>query len=118
MRQCRIDMLGLTASLSSQVAAFLANRPEDEPYPTLDKTAGHFCVSSRTLRRALRGEGSSYQQLFDLVRMEAARHLLKDTQLSVQQITERLGYADPSNFVRAFRRHHGHPPHQHRQLHA
>jgi AraC-like DNA-binding protein len=118
MRQCRIDMLGLTASLSSRVAAFLANRPETSPYPTLDEAAAHFCMSSRTLRRTLHVEGASYQQLFDLVRMEAARHLLGGSRLSVQQITERLGYADPSNFVRAFRRHHGHTPRQHRLLQA
>ena len=114
LRQSRIDMLGVRASMSAQVIAFLADHAV--PYPSLDETAGHFCMSSRTLRRVLQGEGHSYQQVFDLVRMEAARHLLKSSELSVQQITERLGYADPSNFVRAFRRHHGHTPHQYRNL--
>ncbi|HET8871199.1 MAG TPA: helix-turn-helix domain-containing protein, partial [Aquabacterium sp.] len=76
--------------------------------------ATRFHMSSRTFRRQLQGEGLSFQVLLDRVRMDSARHFLTETDLTIQQITERLGYGDPSNFIRAFRRHHGCTPGQYR----
>lgn len=61
-------------------------------------------VSARTLIRQLGREGSSYQALLDSVRTERACWLLTQGQLSTQAISERLGFADPSNFSRTFRR--------------
>ena len=43
-------------------------------------------------------------------RMAAARDLLTSTQLSAEQVAERVGYDDPRYFTRRFRRAHGLPP--------
>jgi AraC-like DNA-binding protein len=37
------------------------------------------------------------------VRRELAQHLLRDTELSVTEVADILGYSDPTVFARAFR---------------
>jgi AraC-like DNA-binding protein len=82
----------------------------DGHYPTLDELAEEFHLSTRTLIRRLREEGSQYQELLDQVRQELACWLLVHTELSVEAVAERLGYSDTSNFSRTFRRWLGVPP--------
>mgnify|MGYP001189153787 CR=1 FL=1 len=79
-------------------------------YPTLDELAEEFHMSTRTLIRRLREEGSQYQELLDQVRQELACWLLVHTELSIEAVAERLGYSDTSNFSRTFRRWLGMPP--------
>lgn len=73
-------------------------------YPSLVDIATEENISSRTLIRHLREEGTTYQQLLDTVREELACWLLLKTGLPVETIAERLGYEDTSNFSRTFRR--------------
>lgn len=73
-------------------------------YPSLERFADEEHVSPRTLIRRLRAEGTSYQQQIDAVREELACWLLLQTRESVEAISTRLGYDDPSNFSRTFRR--------------
>ena len=73
-------------------------------YPTLEAMATELGMSRRTLIRHLRQQGSSYQELLDDVRKEQAVWYLEQTDLSVEQVAERLGYQDTSNFSRTFRR--------------
>lgn len=77
--------------------------------PSLEQLASSFHLTSRTLRRYLAALGVSYRLLLEEVRMaRAVRYLQAD--LPVQQIADLLGYAEPSNFTRAFRRWTGQPP--------
>ncbi len=84
-------------------------------YPALLEMATFENVSSRTLIRQLREEGSSYQQLLDSVREELSCWLLLQTDRSVESVAERLGYEDTSNFSRTFRRWTGVTPREFRQ---
>ena len=68
-------------------------------------------MSRRTLIRKLKTEGTSYQDLLDGVRQELAAWYLLETTVAVEQIAERLGCQDPSNFSRTFRRWFGVTPH-------
>ena len=83
--------------------------------PGIEQVAAEFSLSSRTLRRRLELEQTSYQQLVADWRHEMAQHYLVATTLPVQQIGYLLGYADPANFGRAFRRQYGLSPQQFRQ---
>lgn len=76
----------------------------DGVYPTLRDTAEQLGMSPRTLVRRLSEEGTSFQMLLDEVRKEAALWLLCETTLSVEEVAERLGYGDASNFGRTCRR--------------
>ncbi len=71
--------------------------------PSIEQLAYEFGCSSRTLRRDLTTQGSSYQTLLTEVRVELAKELLLGTAMSIDEIGERLGYSDPANFRRAFK---------------
>jgi AraC-like DNA-binding protein len=112
MRQCAMDTLNLSGELSSRIAAYLSQ--QTGTYPTLSVAARDFCMSERSVSRTLHQEGTTYQRLLDAARLEATRRYLRQTNLAVEQIAERVGYADTSNFIRAFRRWCGQTPHQYR----
>ena len=73
-------------------------------YPTLSQMAKDLYMSNRTLIRKLKAQGTSYQMLLDDVRQELTVWYLRQTDLSVEAIAERLGYRDTSNFSRTCRR--------------
>jgi AraC-like DNA-binding protein len=66
--------------------------------------------SASTLQRRLRQEGTSYQQLLDETRRWMADAYLKDGRYSLAEIAFLLGFADQSNFTRAFKRWTGETP--------
>jgi AraC-like DNA-binding protein len=54
--------------------------------------------------------GTSPARLFLLLRLRKAEAELLKRQRSIKEISDRLGFANPYHFSRAFRRHMGHPP--------
>jgi len=68
--------------------------------------------SPSTLQRRLRREGTSYQALLDTTRRELALEYLRDGQHSLADVAFLVGFADQSNFTRAFRRWTGKTPRQ------
>lgn len=61
-------------------------------------------VSYRSLQRRLKQEHSSYQQVLDDYRKNEAKNLLSQQRLSIDDISDRLGYGDKSSFHRSFKR--------------
>ena len=89
---------------------------EAEPhYPKLDEVASRLHLSSRTFKRRLQAEGTTFQAILDRVRMHQARQLLSGSRQSVDAIASALGYSDASNFSRAFRRCEGMTPARYRR---
>lgn len=76
--------------------------PQGEP--KREAVAQALLMSERTLQRRLQEEGTSYQQLLDDTRRELAGQYLAQPNLTLLEIAYLLGFADPSNFFRAFRR--------------
>jgi AraC-like DNA-binding protein len=74
-------------------------------------------VSARTLQRQLRDLGCSYSDLVQRSRMRQAREWLASTDMPVHEVAFALGYLDPANFTRAFRRVMGMPPREYRRPH-
>lgn len=89
--------------------------PQGEP--KRDVVAEAMRVSTRTLQRRLQEEGTSFQQLLDDTRRELALQYLAEPELTLLEIAYLLGFADPSNFFRAFRRWYAVPPGQYREQH-
>lgn len=76
-----------------------------------DHLAGGIGMSSRTMRRRLAHEATSFQQLLDECRMQQAVLEFKSRpDASIADIALRLGYAEHSTFTRAFSRWAGMPP--------
>jgi len=75
-----------------------------------DSVARALHQSASTLQRRLRSEGTTYQRLLDGTRRDLAIEYLRQGQHSLADITFLLGFADQSNFTRAFRRWTGKTP--------
>ena len=71
-------------------------------------------MSTRSLQRRLREEGTSYRELLEETRRELATQYMRQSNLSVNEITYLLGFSEPANFTRAFRRWTGRSPTQYR----
>jgi len=76
----------------------------------IDGTARMLGVSTRKLQRSLDDEGASYRRLVEESRCSRAIALLQESSDSVTAIALSLGYEEPGNFTRAFRRWTGHSP--------
>ncbi|MFB7717976.1 AraC family transcriptional regulator [Nocardia sp. NPDC056100] len=85
--------------------------------PSLDAVARDLNLSTRTLRRHLVAAGTSYRALLDEVRQALAEEMLTATPLSVDDIAIRLGYAEATPFIHAFKRWTGTTPAAHRRAH-
>ncbi|NIH83369.1 AraC family transcriptional regulator [Amycolatopsis granulosa] len=71
---------------------------------TMDEVALEFNISTRTLRRRLEDAGTSFRGLLDEVRQTLAEEMLATGALTVEDVALRLGYAEASSFIYAFRR--------------
>lgn len=86
---------------------------EREPASSLDldTVARSLATSRRQLQRAFAEIGETTFRAYALeVRMRRARELLRDTDMSVREIAERVGYRKPPQFCKTFRRQHGQSP--------
>jgi AraC-like DNA-binding protein len=78
--------------------------------PTQEEVARQFHVSVRTLRRQLATEGTTFRAMVEQTRQGLAEELLATGRLTVEQVADRVGYAEASSFVHAFRRWNGVAP--------
>ncbi len=67
-------------------------------------------MSLRSLQRRLAEEGITYKQLLDATRGELAQPYVRQSRLSLVEITFLLGFFEPGNLMRAFERWTGEPP--------
>jgi AraC-like DNA-binding protein len=67
-------------------------------------------VSERSLRRALREAGTSYQRVLDGVRRELALEQLRSNTVPLERVAQSLGFGDVRSFRRAFKRWTGYTP--------
>ncbi|MEK6238209.1 MAG: helix-turn-helix transcriptional regulator, partial [Planctomycetales bacterium] len=100
------DLADLWISVATQLA---------EPW-SLKTLASEAGVSQEKLRQLCRNatDRSPMRQVAFL-RMRRAAELLKDTELTVEEIASRVGYPNSFNFSTAFRRHCDLPPSEYRR---
>jgi AraC-like DNA-binding protein len=90
------------AGIAGKVRDRMAAQPG--AMPNIETVAAELHMSSRSLRRRLTAEGTSYRALADEVREHLAEELLATRALSVGEIGSRLGYAATPAFTTAFKR--------------
>lgn len=73
-------------------------------WPDADSLAQQLHLSASTLRRRLAEEGQTYQGIKDSARRELAIAWLAEAEPAMDEIAERLGFADASSFYKAFRK--------------
>jgi AraC-like DNA-binding protein len=103
----RIDSDELPAQIQRLLRSFLPSGRV-----TIDYIADFMRVSPRSLQRHLAGHGTSFQALLDETRQAMAVRYLEESDMSLMQLTEVLGYANQSAFSRAFQRWFGASPRQ------
>ena len=93
-----------------QEAAELIQHEYSDSLP-LDEVARRVASSRRQLQRAFAEAGeTSFRSYLQRVRMARARELLLEGSLPVHRVASSVGYRQPAQFAKAFRRHHGKPP--------
>lgn len=110
--EATLSRMGLAGGIVDRVRSeLLARRGR---FPDLDAVAREIHVSSRTLRRKLRQEGTSFREVLGEVRKNLALDYLERSSLGMNEIALLLGYDNAANFSCAFRRWIGNAPGRYR----
>jgi len=88
----------------------MGHQQHDDQELSKEKVASQLNVTSKTLQRRLSNEGTQFSQLLNETRERMAMHYLEQHNLSMDDITGLLGFAEPSAFFRAFKRWTGKTP--------
>jgi AraC-like DNA-binding protein len=107
------DELQLSAGMAGRVRSMILTdlvRQAD-----FDSIAERLKMSPRSLRRRLQEEGTSFRELVDQVRAQVAIKYVRETSLSIEDVTYALGFNDASAFRHAFRRWTGAAPYEFRR---
>ena len=109
----RATTIRLRTSLFEEATAIV-----DQEYGSdlsLDEIARRVASSRRQLQRAYAEIGrTTFRDHLTGVRMEKAAELLAARGLTVREVAHRVGYRQPAQFAKAFRRHHGSAPSDYR----
>jgi AraC-like DNA-binding protein len=97
-----------------EVLQLVLKRSRVSQWPTIERMADLANMSARTLQRRLADDGHTYSRLVDQTRAELAFVLLHDSDRTPGEIAVELGYSEPNNFSRAFKRWTGKTPDQYR----
>lgn len=103
-KQCAeiLSRMGPKEGLIAKVRRIMLSDPGN--FPSVEELAKDLATSTRTLSRSLQDLGTSYQKLLDEVRKEMAIEYLRNSSLPIEEVAQLVGYNDPSNFRKAFRR--------------
>jgi len=82
----------------------LIGRDFSKPLPDFEWIATELHTSPQTLRRRLKQENTSFQEIKDLLRRDMAIYYLSRQELSINDIAEKVGFTEPSTFHRAFKK--------------
>lgn len=101
--QCRLllDRRHARTGLAPMIRHRLAR--DSRVMPTMETMADALCTTVRTLRRRLEDEGTTFTTIRSEVREALAEELLTGTDLSIEAISDRLGYSEPTGFINAFK---------------
>jgi AraC family transcriptional regulator, regulatory protein of adaptative response / methylphosphotriester-DNA alkyltransferase methyltransferase len=78
---------------------------------SLRTVAQRIATSPRQLQRAFaENGGTTFRQELQRVRMDRAAQLLRLGSVPVSRVATAVGYRQPAQFAKAFRRHHGRAP--------
>lgn len=86
-------------------------------YPNFSHVAPLFHMTTRTLSNKLAKENTNYREIVLLHRMDSAKKMLTTSNISIENISEKIGYSNIGNFCRAFKNYTGLSPSSYREDH-
>ena len=96
-------------ALFDEALAEIRRRYADESL-SVASVAHSIATSRRQLQRVFGDRQTSFRSELRRVRMTRAAELLRDDAMPVSAVARAVGYRQPAQFSKAFRRHHGRPP--------
>jgi len=93
----------------------IATNRKSTGLPRLEQLADAWSVTPRTVIRRLAENGVRFGELRAAQQLEMARRMLDDAGYTVSEVGHLLGYGDPANFGRAFKRLSGQSPSEYRR---
>lgn len=92
------------SSLSSRIRTWIERQLRlQADRLTIERASSEFQMHPQALRRSLRKEGTTFEQLKIQTRRDLSITLLTQTSDSIETIASRVGYSEASAFIRAFR---------------
>ena len=101
-------------STSSRVRKAIERRSAAEAV-TADDVATQLNISAQHLRRLLRDEGTSFRHIKEAILRDEAIAALVRGRETIEELSDRLGFSEPSAFRRAFHRWTGSAPGSYRR---
>lgn len=90
-------------TFTGQIRA-LIGRDFSQSLPDFEWIASELHTSPQTLRRRLKQENTSFQEIKDLLRRDMAIYYLSRPDLAINDIAFKVGFTEPSTFHRAFKK--------------
>ena len=91
-----------STGVAGEVYQIIASTPGHSP--SMESVAKQLATTERTLNRKLNAESTSFTQILDDVRCNLAKEYLRSTKLSIEDISELVGFSEAANFRHAFHR--------------
>ena len=100
--------------IRSQVEPLIRRSLQSQRYQ-IDRVAKHLSLHPRTLQRKLKDVGMNYSKIVEDIRKDVATERLKNSNITIMQLSDYLGYNDNTAFTRAFKKWFGETPVQWRK---
>jgi len=104
------DKMNISIQVRSKIIEQLTNG-----VPQQNQIASSLNLSLRSLQRKLNDENTSYKDILADTRLQLSQQYLKGSDRPIIEIGYLLGFSEPGNFARAFRRWTGTSPHEYRE---
>ncbi|MGL5600947.1 MAG: helix-turn-helix transcriptional regulator [Silvania sp.] len=95
----------LTAAVNTLIEQCYMAGQEISPNAIMAKVCQHLRISRWTLNRRLQGESATFSQLLARKQLSLSMRLLRQSTLSIQEISDRLGFSSHSVYSRFFKQH-------------
>lgn len=109
-----INTESTASNLINRVRALIGH-DFSQGFPRFEDITQSLNMSAPTLRRRLKAEGTTFQQLKDGCRRDASMAYLSNPDLSINAVAALMGFTDPSAFHRSFKKWTGMTPGDYRQ---
>lgn len=101
---CDRFLLQMNTGTGVAHAVYSTIMTDPRAFTTIEAVADHLLLSPRTLRRKLTLQGTTFRQLHNDVRMQLAIEFLRSSNMSTDDVADRLGFSDAANFRHAFKK--------------